>query len=327
MSSSNDDGEWISATRRSPRQRQASSRTQDSASISNDRQNCPQCHKECLVNKDGTLRRHPCNQNPFESLTIPEETNDNTVDLPLPSRSEIPPPAPASTRQTQPRNRTTTQPSTQETIRSMVDTYQGKKTGPKFRTANVWAATFESHLQKLHNEVNGTNDTDCITDILVELLSCTPPNSRIHASIDNTLTMNDDDYLLSQLINDQNTLLPSHIQDRPKIAVSIIAAIKSDLNFGNISKATRKLSPGGIQSLKDKTVRDTIRSKYSLSRSITPNELQENRNTIFDEDMINFSDEATQIATIKHIFKKTWNIKICIWLLQWPYSRSTISLP
>ena len=81
---------------------------------------------------------------------------------------------------------TTTQTNTQQEIRTTVETYQGKKTGPKFRNINVWAATFGSHLHNLHHEVTTTNNNNAITSIVVELLSCTPPNSKVQESVDNT---------------------------------------------------------------------------------------------------------------------------------------------
>ena len=292
-----------------PRQRQASSRNENSSqstenasqSSRTEYQICPKCNKNVKVKNDGNLYSHsPCNQNTYDVLRVQDDENNNIVDEPEPI-------APQSNHQpavqvpTRAARRTNTPASTQDTIRTIVDTYQGKKTGPKFRTANVWAATFESHLHKLHHEVNSSNDIESITTIIVQLLLCTPPDSKIQESIDNTLNINEDCHELSQL----DILLPSHIQDNPKLAASIIAAIKNDLNHGNVSKATRKLSPGGLQSLKHKPVRDTITAKYhSRPQSTVQNRQIENIINIYDEDMINFSDETTQIATIKHIFKK-----------------------
>ena len=290
-----------------PRPRQTSHRNENSsqsteiASQSSETgyQKCPKCNKNVRVKNNGNLYSHsPCNQNIYDVLRAQDDDNDNIVDTSI---------APLSNHQssvrvpTRTQHRANTPPSTQDTIRTIVDSYQGKKTGPKFRTTNIWAATFESYLHQLHNEVNSSNNIESITTIIVQLLLCTPPNSKIQESVDNTLTINEDDgHYLPQL----DTLLPSYIQDRPKIAASVIAAIKKDLNHGNISKATRKLLPGGPQSLKNKPIRDIITAKYPTTQLPTQNRQNENRINSYDEDMINFSDEIIQIATIKHIFNK-----------------------
>ena len=205
----------------SPRNENSSQSTEIASQSTETRhQKCPQCHKNVRVKNDGNLYSHsPCNQNIYDVLRTQDDDNDNIVDAPINPQSNHQSSIQVHTRT---QRRANTPPSTQDTIRTVIDTYQGKKIGPKFRTTNIWAGTFESHLLKLHNEVNSSNNIESITEIIVQLLLCTPPNSKIQESVDNTLIINDKSHDLPQL----DTLLPSHIQDRPKLAASVIAAIK-----------------------------------------------------------------------------------------------------
>ena len=251
-----------------------------------ERQTCSKCTKLCIVNKNGSLRSHdPCNKNSYEILSSQDEDNDAEIN---------------NTFVRTPQTQIVLTP--QQQINQTLQGYKGKKTGPKFRNIQAWAETYKLLLSQLEDAIKENCTEQELNNILCKLLTCTPPGSRIENNTDNTASWNEDEDNSSHGSQD---LLPAQVQPRLSKFESHLSLIKNDLKNGNVKKAIRKLTPGGIESLTNVDTQNLIRSKYPIR---TPNlsNLFNNRTMDTEEthQTIDFHDENIQAATITHIFQQ-----------------------